>query len=69
MGGARGTYGSGKMHAVLWLESLKERGYLEDLDLYWRQILERILQKWDRRQWTGFVCLRIATNMGLLLTK
>jgi len=33
MGGARGTCGSGKMYAVLWLESLKERGHLEDLDL------------------------------------
>jgi hypothetical protein len=47
-GGARGTYGIGKVYAELWLESLKERGHLEDLVLYWRQIPKRILQKWDR---------------------
>ena len=51
------------------VETLKERGHLEDLDLYWRQILERVLQKWDWREGTGFVCLRIATNIGLLLTR
>jgi hypothetical protein len=33
MGEARGTCGSGKIYAVFWLESLKERGRLEDLDL------------------------------------
>jgi hypothetical protein len=33
MGGARGTYGSGKMYAVLWWGSRKERDHLEDLDI------------------------------------
>jgi len=60
MGGARSTYVCGKIYAVLWLDSLKEKGHLEDLDLYWKQILKRILQKWDRRE---------CTNIGLLLTR
>jgi hypothetical protein len=35
-----------EMHTKFWLENLKGRDHLEDLDVVGKIILERILRKW-----------------------
>jgi len=32
----------------------------------WEKILEWIFRKWDGEAWTGLMCLRIGTGLGLL---
>jgi hypothetical protein len=44
------------------MENLKERDHLEDLGVDGKIILERILQKWDGKVWTGCIRLRIGTS-------
>ena len=47
-----------KMHTGFWWRNLKNRDNLEDLGIDGRTILTRILVKYDRRVWTGFIWLR-----------
>ena len=48
-----------------WWGDLSERDRLEDLSID-RIILKWIFRKWDGEAWTGLVCLRIGTGLGLL---
>jgi hypothetical protein len=55
------------MHTILWLENLKGRDHLEDLDVGGKIILEWILGKFGRKMWwTGYIWLRIGTSGGIL---
>jgi hypothetical protein len=57
------------MHTTFWLENLKGRDHLEDLDIDEKIILERILGKWGGRVWTGFIWLKIGTSDALVYIK
>jgi hypothetical protein len=54
------------MLRTFWSESLKERVHLEDPDVDGRIILNWILEKQSRKEWTGFIYLRTATTAGIL---
>jgi hypothetical protein len=54
------------MRTKFWLEILKEREFLENPCIDWREILNLIITKCDRRMWTGFVWLSIGADGGLL---
>ena len=45
---------------------MKERDLLGDPGVDGRVILRRIFRKWDVREWTGSMCLRIGTDDGHL---
>jgi hypothetical protein len=47
-------------------ENLKGRDHKKDLSKYERIILEWILDKFDRKAWTGFNWQRIGTSGRLL---
>jgi hypothetical protein len=57
------------MRTKFWLENLKARDNLEDLDVDGRIILECISGKQSGRVWIGFICLGIGTSGRLLLTR
>jgi hypothetical protein len=48
------------------LASLKGRDYSEDLRVDGKIILERILDKYGGKVWTGCICLRMGTSGGTL---
>jgi len=52
-------YSSPNIIRVIESKSLKGRDHSEELGVDGRIILERILEKWDRKVWTGFIRLRI----------
>jgi hypothetical protein len=52
------------MHAVFWLENLKGRAHLEDLDVDGEIILERNLGKYGGKVWSGCIWLGIGTSGG-----
>jgi hypothetical protein len=56
--------GRGEQHAEFLYENLKEKYYLEDLDLDGRIILRWIFKKWDGVK-TGLMWLRITTVGGV----
>jgi hypothetical protein len=37
------------------MENLKEKNFLENQCIDWREILNLIINKYDRRMWTGTV--------------
>jgi hypothetical protein len=41
------------MHTLFWLEDLKGRGNLEDIDVGRKILLEWILGKYGGKLWTG----------------
>jgi hypothetical protein len=45
MGGIWSTHGKDEIHTIFWLENLKGRDHLEDLDVERKIILEWILGK------------------------
>jgi hypothetical protein len=47
-------------------ETLEGKRHLEFLGIDGRITLNWELRKWDRRIWTGFIWLRIATKVGAL---
>jgi len=47
-------------------ENLKGRDHSEDVGLDGKIILEWMLEKWDRKLWTGCIWHEIETNGGLL---
>jgi hypothetical protein len=53
-------------HTKFWLENLKERDHLEDIGIDGKVILEWILGKWDGKEWSGYIWLRIGTTGRLL---
>jgi hypothetical protein len=55
-----------EMHAIFWLENLKERDNSEDLGVDGKIILECILGKYGGNVWTGIIWFRIGTNGWLL---
>jgi len=56
------------MHTVFWLENLRVGDHSEDQVVDGKIILECILGRYDGREWTGFIWLRIRTNGGLMWT-
>jgi hypothetical protein len=58
--------GAKEIYAKIWQGNLKERSYLEDLDIDGRIIPKWISKKWYRKMWTGLIWLRIGSNEGLL---
>jgi uncharacterized protein YuzE len=56
------------MSTIYWLENLREREILYDLDMDGKIILERILAKYTGKLWTGCIWLRIDSNGGILST-
>jgi hypothetical protein len=54
------------MHTILWLETLKGRDHLEDVDVDGRLILKWILGKQDWKVRIGLIWLTIGTSGGLL---
>jgi hypothetical protein len=48
----------GTAYKIINRKNLKGRGYLSDLDKYWRIILKCILKKQVMMIWTGFIWLR-----------
>jgi hypothetical protein len=54
------------MDTGFWLEVLKERENLVELDINVIIILKWIRKKYDGRLWNGFVCLRTRRIGGLL---
>jgi hypothetical protein len=54
------------MHTIFWSENLKGRNHSEDLGVDERTILKWILWKQGGKLWTGFTCLRMGINGGLL---
>jgi hypothetical protein len=54
------------MCSLFLLENLKGRDLTEDLAMNWKVILKWILDKHDRKMWTGFIWLKIETSGGLL---
>jgi hypothetical protein len=57
------------MHVGFWWEGLNERDHQEDIDVGWRLILKRILEKYEGVACTGFVSHRIETSGGHLCTR
>jgi hypothetical protein len=55
-------HGRDEMHTIFWLENLKRRDRLKDLDVGGKIILEWILGEYGRRAWTWFIWLRIGTS-------
>jgi hypothetical protein len=66
MGGLHITHGRDLNAYKIWLEKTKGKDHSEDLGVDGRIISEWVLRKWGGKAWTGFVCLRIGTNGGLL---
>jgi hypothetical protein len=65
MDGACSTYGGrGEVQTGFWRANLRVRDYLEDPGVDGGIILRWIFRKWDRRVWTGLICLRIGTGWG-----
>ena len=64
------SYGRGKwrvwetedVHTRFWWGDLRERDHLEDLGADGRIMLKWIFKKWDGKQLTGLICLRIGTG-------
>jgi hypothetical protein len=54
------------MHKIFWLEHLKGRGYMEDLGIDERIILERLLGTKGGKVWIGFTWFRMGTGSGLV---
>jgi hypothetical protein len=50
----------------VWRGDLMERDDLEELDVNGRIILKWILKTWDGKAWTGWLCLMLDTDGGLL---
>jgi hypothetical protein len=53
------------MHKKFWSRNLKGRDLSQNIGVDGR-ILERILEKWCRKMWTGFIWFRIGISGGLL---
>jgi len=51
----------------VWWGNLKDGGYLGDLGIGRRTILECTLNRQDDRVWTGLIWVRIGTSSRLLL--
>jgi hypothetical protein len=60
------TWGRREIHIEFWLGNLKERDYLDDLEVDGNVILKLILKKEYGRKSTGFMWLRIVVSSGLL---
>jgi hypothetical protein len=54
------------MHTKFWLENLKGMDHAEDIGVDGKITLERILEKYVRKVWTGCIWLRIGTSGRLL---
>jgi len=50
------------MNAIFWLENVKGRDHLEDLDVDGEITLEWILGKYGGMVWNGFIWLRTGTS-------
>jgi hypothetical protein len=59
MGTTRNVHGTS-------VENLKGRDHLEDLSVNANIILKWIIRKWNRRECTGYIWLRIWTSVRLL---
>jgi len=68
------------LHTEFWRGILRERSYLEDVDIYGMIILKRIFKKWDggidwidlaedRKRWQPFVRLQVPYNERNFLTR
>ena len=53
------------MHSRFWCRNIREREYLEDVNIDGRIILKWMLKTWVG-EWTGLVWLRTGTDGGLL---
>ena len=54
------------MYTEFWWGNLRERGHLGDPGIDGRIILRWISRKWDVREWTESMWLRIGTGGGHL---
>jgi hypothetical protein len=54
------------MYAEFWLENMRGRDHLEDLDIDERIILKWFLRKQGWRAWIGLIWLVIVTSSRLL---
>ena len=50
---------------MLWWGNLRERNHLGNPDVEGRIILRWIFRKWDEREWTVSIWLRIGTVGGI----
>jgi len=55
------------VHTGFWWGDLREVGHLYDLGVQEEIILKWIIQKWDRKAWTGLIWPRAGTG-GVLLS-
>jgi hypothetical protein len=58
--------GRGEMYTVFWWGNLRERDHLEEPGVDERITLRWIFRKWEVREWTGWIWLRIGTIGGHL---
>ena len=58
--------GTGELYTGFRWLYLRERDHLEEPDIDGKMILRLIFRKLDVGVWTGSICLRIVTGVGLL---